>query len=283
MPGYDLHAHTTRSDGTLAPSAVVQLAAERDLEGLAITDHDTFAGLDEAAGAASAAGVAFVPGIEFSAEFDGASLHILGYWVDPSNGPVQQELKRLTDTRLRRGEMMIEKLQALGHAISFERVREIAGGGTIARPHVATAMVEAGIVETEKEAFDRFISDDGIAYVPKHALAPIEALELIRAAGGACVLAHPGMWKGQGSVPDELIDEMASGGMAGLEVDHPDHDPEQRAKYRATAERLGLVPTGASDCHGERYGMRLGCDRTPPDLVAELRVRAGERSLPPPS
>jgi hypothetical protein len=283
MPGYDLHAHTTRSDGTLAPAEVAQLAAERGLEGLAITDHDTFAGLDEAAAAASAVGVAFVPGIEFSAEFDRASLHILGYWVDPANGPVREELKRLTDTRFRRGEMMIEKLRELGYEISFERVREIAGGETIARPHVATAMVEAGIVGTETEAFDRFISDDGIAYVPKHALAPLDALELIRAAGGACVLAHPGMWKGQGSVPDDLIERMAAGGMAGLEVDHPDHDPEQRAKYRALAEGLGLVPTGASDCHGERYGTRLGCDRTSPHLVEELRRRAGERSLLPPS
>jgi predicted metal-dependent phosphoesterase TrpH len=283
MPGYDLHAHTTRSDGTLAPAAVARLAAERGLEGLAITDHDTFAGLDEGATAAAAAGLAFVPGIEFSAEFDGASLHILGYWVDAANDAVRQELKRLTDTRFRRGEMMIEKLRELGYEISFERVRKIAGGETIARPHVATAMVESGIVATEKEAFDRFISDDGIAYVPKHALAPPDALDLIRAAGGACVLAHPGMWKGQGAVPDELIEQMAAGGMAGLEVDHPDHDPEQRERYRALAERLDLVPTGASDCHGERYGTRLGCDRTPSELVDELRRRAGERPFTPPS
>ena len=275
MPGFDLHAHTNRSDGTLAPKEVVKLAVERGLEGIAITDHDTFAGLEEAAAVAAEAGIAFVPGIEFSAEYEGASLHILGYWVDPENGLIRDELKRLTDTRFRRGEMMIEKLQELGYDISFERVRAIAGGETIARPHVATAMVEAGIVETEKDAFDRFISDEGIAYVPKHALAPPDALALIRAAGGACVLAHPGMWKGQGSVPDELIEQMASGGMSGLEVDHPDHDAEQRVKYRALAGRLGLVATGASDCHGERYGVRLGCDTTPSDRVDELRRRAG--------
>jgi predicted metal-dependent phosphoesterase TrpH len=283
MPGYDLHVHTTRSDGTLAPEEVARLAVERDLEGIALTDHDTFSGLEEMASAAAEAGIDLVPGIEFSAEFDGASLHILGYWVDPANEAVKRELQRLTDTRFRRGEMMIEKLRELGYEISFERVREIAGGETIARPHVATAMVEAGIVATEKEAFDRFISDDGIAYVPKHALAPPDALDLIRAAGGACVLAHPGMWKGQGAVPDELIEQMAAGGMAGLEVDHPDHDQEQRETYRALAERLDLVPTGASDCHGERYGTRLGCDRTPPELVAELRRRAGERSPMPPA
>jgi hypothetical protein len=283
MPGYDLHVHTTRSDGTLAPADAVRLAAERDLEGIAMTDHDTFAGLDEGAAAATEAGIAFIPGIEFSAEYDGASLHILGYWVDPENEPVRRELTRLTDTRFRRGEMMVEKLRELGYEISFERVREIAGGDTIARPHVAAAMVEAGIVPTEKEAFERFISDDGIAYVPKHALAPLDALALIRAAGGACVLAHPGMWKGQGSVPDELIEQMAAGGMAGLEVEHPDHDGDQRARYRAIAQRLALVATGASDCHGERYGTRLGCERTPVELVDELRRRAGERTAAPPS
>ena len=154
-------------------------------------------------------------------------------------------------------------------------MREIAGDDLIARPHVAQAMVEAGIVTTETQAFDDFISDGGVAYVPKHALGPGAALDLIRAAGGACVLAHPGMWKGSGSVPDDLIEEMAAGGMAGLEVEHPDHDEAQRARYRAVAERLELVPTGASDCHGARYDYRLGVETTPRELVDELRRRAG--------
>jgi predicted metal-dependent phosphoesterase TrpH len=139
-------------------------------------------------------------------------------------------------------------------------------------------MVEAGIVQTEKEAFDRYIADGGIAYVPKHALHPVDALRLIGDAGGACVLAHPAMWKGSGAVPDELIEEMAAQGMAGLEVDHPDHDPASRARYREMAERLDLVPTGASDCHGARYDFRLGCESTPAELVDELRRRAGRMS-----
>jgi 3',5'-nucleoside bisphosphate phosphatase len=273
--GYDLHTHSDRSDGTLTPAEVVALAARRDVAGLALTDHDTFEGLDEAARAAQGHGLEFVPGIEFSAEYEGASLHILGYWVDPDDDAVNRELDRLTATRLRRGELIVEKLQELGYAISFDRVRELAGGQTIARPHIAQAMVEAGVVATEKEAFDRFISDDGLAYVPKHALEPMEALRLIGAAGGACVLAHPGMWKGNGSVPDELIDRMAGGGMVGLEVWHPDHDPQMRAKYAATAERLGLVPTSASDCHGERFGFRMGSERTDAETFEELRGRAG--------
>lgn len=273
--GFDLHAHSNRSDGTLPPSEVVALAARRELAGVALTDHDTFDGLAEATETAEGIGVDLVPGIEFSAEYDGASLHILGYWVDADDEAVNAELDRLTATRYRRGELIVEKLRELGYDVSFERVRALAGGETIARPHVAQAMVEAGIVATEKEAFDRFISDDGLAYVPKHALEPMAALRLIRDAGGVCVLAHPGMWKGSGSVPDELIERMAEGGMVGLEVWHPDHDDAMRAKYAALANRLALIPTSGSDCHGERYGYRLGTERADAETYLELRRRAG--------
>jgi predicted metal-dependent phosphoesterase TrpH len=270
---FDLHTHSTFSDGTQTPTENVRLAVERGVTGLGVTDHDTTEGLAEATVAATAVDLEVVPGIEFSAEYEGASLHVLAYWIDPDNGPLREELKRLTDTRFRRGELMVEKLQQLGYDLSFERVRAIAGDDLIARPHVAEAMVEAGIVPNEKEAFNRFISDGGIAYVPKHALHPLDALRLIGAAGGVCVLAHPGMWKGEGSVPDELIEAMAEGGMAGIEVDHPDHDDTQRAHYRELAQRLDLVPTGASDCHGARYDFRLGSERTPAELVDELRRR----------
>jgi predicted metal-dependent phosphoesterase TrpH len=217
MPGFDLHSHSNRSDGTLRPAEVMMLASQRELAGVALTDHDTFDGLEEAAAAADELGLDFVPGIEFSAEYDGA----------------------------------------------------------IARPHIAQAMVEAGIVAEEKEAFDRYISDDGLAYVPKHALPPMEALRLIGEAGGVCVLAHPGMWRGSDSVPDELIERMAAGGMVGLEVRHPDHDEAMRATYAAMAERLDLVATAASDCHGERYGFRMGEERTDAETFAELKRRAG--------
>jgi predicted metal-dependent phosphoesterase TrpH len=274
MTGIDLHTHSVESDGTNTVAENVRLAAERGVDGIAVTDHDTTAGYAEAGAAADAAGIAWIPGIEFSAEHDGASLHVLAYWADPANARLSEELQKLNDTRLRRGELMVEKLQALGYDVSFERVRAIAGDALIARPHIAQAMVEAGIVATEKEAFDRFISDDGVAYVPKHALEPLAALALIRDAGGVCVLAHPAMWKGSGAVPDALIEEMAAAGMGGLEVDHPDQDDAQRAHYRAMAQRLDLVPTGGSDCHGARYGYRLGAETTPPELVDELRRRA---------
>jgi predicted metal-dependent phosphoesterase TrpH len=275
MPGYDLHTHSTVSDGTATPAENVALARARGLEGIAVTDHDTIDGCGEALAAASDSALRIVPGGELSAEHEGASLHVLGYWVDPVHEGLRAELRRLHDTRFRRGEMIVEKLQALGHDISFERVRRIAGDDLIARPHIAQAMVETGIVATERDAFDSYISDDGPAYVPKHALAPLDALSLIRVAGGACVLAHPGMWRGADSVPDVLIEEMAAGGMAGIEVDHPDQDEEQRARYRVMAERLSLVATGASDCHGARYDFRLGSETTPSELVDELRRRAG--------
>ena len=275
MPGYDLHSHSDRSDGTLSPTEEMRLAASRDLTGVALTDHDTFEGLEEAAAAAEELGLDFVPGIEFSAEHDGASLHILGYWVDPADPDVDAELLRLTATRDRRGELIVDRLRELGFDITIERVRELAGGQAIARPHIAAAMVEAGIVTEEKEAFERYISDDGLAYVPKHALAPLDALRLIAAAGGVCVLAHPGMWRGTDTVPDALIEEMAAGGMVGVEVHHPDHDDVMRAKYAAIAERLGLVPLSSSDCHGDRFGRRMGQERTDADTFAELQRRAG--------
>jgi predicted metal-dependent phosphoesterase TrpH len=276
MPGIDLHAHSNRSDGTFEPAEVVRLAAERGLDVIALTDHDTTDGLAEALATGAGVGVEVVPGVEFSAEYERTSVHVLCYWMDASDPEFQAELQRLRDDRFRRGELMVEKLQELGFDVSFERVREIAGGENIVRPHVAQAMVEAGIVATEKEAFDEWIADGRPAHVGKHALDPVDAVGLIRSAGGVCVLAHPGMWGDASSVPQGLIEAMAAAGMGGLEVDHPDHDEDKRAHYRALAERLGLVPTGGSDCHGDRYEpVRLGSSLCDPESFTALRELAG--------
>jgi predicted metal-dependent phosphoesterase TrpH len=273
MPGIDLHTHTDRSDGTFTPSELVRRAAGLGLDVVAVTDHDTTEGLAEARATGEEVGVEVVPGVEFSAEHDGTSVHVLCYWMDVEDADLQAELGRLRDDRFRRGELMVGRLNELGMPVSFERVREIAGGGNIVRPHVAQAMVEAGVVGSEGEAFERWIADGKPAHVPKHALEPLDALALIRAAGGLCVLAHPGMWGDQTEVPVELIESMAGAGMAGLEVDHTDHTSEQRARYRALAERLGLVPTGGSDCHGTRYDpIRLGTSRCAPESFASLRA-----------
>jgi predicted metal-dependent phosphoesterase TrpH len=275
MPGIDLHTHSNRSDGTFTPAEVVRRAHDLGLEVVALTDHDTTAGLDEAIAMGLELGVEVVPGVEFSAEYDRTSVHVLCYWPDVDQPELQAELQRLRDDRFRRGERMVEKLQALGFEISFERVAQIAGGGNIVRPHVAQAMVEAGIVDTERDAFDLYIADGKPAHVPKHALDPVDAVRLILDAGGICVLAHPGMWGDQTSVPEELIERMAAAGMQGLEVDHTDHDEDKRAHYGKLALRLGVIPTGGSDCHGDRYDpIRLGTSVCPAASFAELRSLA---------
>jgi 3',5'-nucleoside bisphosphate phosphatase len=276
MSRIDLHTHTDRSDGTFAPAELVRLAAERDIDVIAITDHDTTEALEEAMTAGTGDGVDVVPGVELSAEHDGRSVHVLAYWFDVGNRPLQDELRRLRDQRLHRGELMVERLAELGVPVSIERVLEIARGGNVVRPHVAQALVEAGHVASEEEAFDVWIGDDGPANVAKHALAPIESVRLIRQAGGAAVVAHPGMWDGEAPLPRALIEQMADAGLAGLEVEHTDHSPEQRERYRALAEELGLVPTGGSDCHGTRYDpIRLGGALCAPEAFAALRGRTG--------
>lgn len=275
MPRIDLHTHSNRSDGTFEPAEVVRLAAERALDVVALTDHDTTDGLAEALATGSVVGVEVVPGVEFSAEFEGNSVHVLCYWMDPQDPALQLELRRLREDRFRRGELMVGKLQELGLPVAFQRVRAIAGDATIVRPHIAQAMVEAGVVATEKEAFERYIGDGGPAHVAKHALDPVNAVALIDGAGGVCALAHPGMWGDQSSVPVELIERMAAAGMRGLEVDHPDHTPEKREHYRTLAAELGLIATGGSDCHGTRYDpVRLGTSLCEPEAFAALRALA---------
>jgi 3',5'-nucleoside bisphosphate phosphatase len=275
MPRIDLHTHSNRSDGTFEPDEVVRLAAERALDVVALTDHDTTDGLAEALATGSVVGVEVVPGVEFSAEFEGNSVHVLCYWMDPRDAALQLELRRLREDRFRRGEQMVGKLQELGLPVAFQRVRAIAGDATIVRPHIAQAMVEAGVVATEKEAFERYIGDGGPAHVAKHALDPVNAVALIDGAGGVCALAHPGMWGDQSSVPVELIERMAAAGMRGLEVDHPDHTPEMRERYRTLAGELGLIATGGSDCHGTRYDpVRLGTSLCDPEAFAALRALA---------
>ena len=278
MPGIDLHVHTMFSDGTFTPRHAVGLARERGLSTIAVTDHDTVNGLEEAASAGDEIGVEIVPGIEFSALYQGDGVHVLCYFMDPEDAELAAELRRLRDDRYARGDRMVAKLQALGYPITFERVREIAEGGNIVRPHVVQALVEAGVVPTLKDAFsDELIGSGGKAYVEKHALDPLDALRLIHGAGGVCVLAHPGTFRETKPVPGALIDELADAGLDGIEASHPEHTPEVEASYIATAERLGLIWTGSSDCHGDRYDpVRLGMRTTPPEQFERVKARAAE-------
>jgi len=278
VAGIDLHTHSIHSDGTFTPQELVAAARERGLDSLGLTDHDTTNGLAEAARAGAQLGVEVVPGVEFSTVYKGEGVHILCYYMDPSHPGLAAELARLQDDRFNRGKRMVARLQELGYAISFERVRQIAQGGNVVRPHVAQALVEAGVVRTIKDAFsDQLIGSGGQAYVEKHALHPVEALRLIHGAGGACVLAHPGTWRETKPVPESLIGELAEAGLDGIEAFHPEHTPEVEAGYVATARSLGLLWTGSSDCHGTRYDpIRLGTRTTPPEQFARLRIRAAE-------
>ena len=273
----DLHTHTVFSDGTFRPAETVALALERGLTAISISDHDSTEGLPEAFEAADGTGLEIVPGVEFSTVHDGRGIHMLAYWMDVEDGEFQAELTRLRDDRYRRGERMVEKLIELGYPVSFERVSEIAEGKNIVRPHIAQALVEAGVIPTIEDAFTpELIKDGGRAYVEKHALDPVDALHLIKRAGGIGVIAHPGLHREGLGVPDQLIERLAEAGLDGIEAAHSDHTPEAEARYRSMAQRLGVVATGSSDCHGTRYDpVRLGSVTTDPESFARLKDRRG--------
>lgn len=270
---FDLHTHSTCSDGTLAPAAVVARAVGTGLAGLALTDHDTTTGWREAAAACARHGLRFVPGIELSTEVDGRSVHLLGYWVDGDDPALVAECGRLRDERARRAAETVERLAALGVSIHLERVAAIAGDAPIGRPHVAAALVEAGAVPDLAAAFDRYLADGGPAYVPKRALAPVDGLALIRGAGGVGVLAHPGL-PGRGRpITEDLISALARAGLAGLEVEHPGHEPAVRACLQEMAVAAGLLVTGASDFHGDDGDVTIGACATDAATVAALQER----------
>ena len=275
----DLHAHTRFSDGTFTPAESVALARERGLTVLSISDHDSTEGVAEAVEAADGTGLEIVPGVEFSTVRDGHGMHVLAYWAD-ADDEFQEELSRLRDDRFWRGQQMVKKLQDLGYPIRFERVEEIAGSKNIVRPHIAQALVEAGVVETVDAAFtDDLIKDGGRAYVEKHALDPVDAIRLIKRAGGVAVVAHPGLHREGLGVPDEVLEEMIDAGLDGIECDHPDHEPEAAERYRRIARDRGLVVTGSSDDHGTRYDPpRLGSVTTDPAEFARLKELASSTS-----
>jgi len=229
----DLHAHSTASDGTDVPSLVVSRAAAAGLDVLALTDHDTVAGHAEAA-AALPPGLTLVPGAEISCVWQDSSLHLLGYLFDPASPELARELDLLRTDRDRRAREMVARLNALGVDVTYERVAELAAGGSVGRPHVARAMVEAGVVADVPGAFtDEWIGAHGRAYVEKYALDPVRAVRLVDGAGGVAVFAHPGAAKRGRSFGPEVVEMLAAAGLAGVEVDHPDHDAATRDTFRA--------------------------------------------------
>jgi len=264
----DLHAHSTASDGTTPPAELPRLAAEAGLTVLALTDHDTFAGL---AAASAASDIELVPGVEISCRLDDAEVHLLGLFVDPEHAPLAAELELIRTDRTRRAVRMVERCRELGAPITQEQVETIAAGAPLGRPHIAAALAAVGI----SDAFTSdWIADGGRADVPKHVLSTVDAIGLVRAAGGVAVLAHPRSVKRRAEVSDAQLAALASAGLAGVEADHPEQPPEVRARLREVATDLGLLVTGSSDFHGDRKPVRLGECTTSPEVLAALRETA---------
>jgi len=273
----DLHSHSTVSDGTDPPAEVMRRARAAGLDVIALTDHDTMAGHDEARRALPP-GLALVPGMELSCRLDGHSVHLLAYHADPAHAGLAEQLHAITTDRLRRGRDMVARLRELGVDVTWEQVAAIAGDGVVGRPHIARAMVAAGAIASPEEAFTpEWIGAGGRAYVSRYALDPERAIRLVASAGGVTVLAHPGAPARGWTIGDEAVDRLAKAGLGGLEVAHPDHDHAQRLRLAALAAGLGLVASGGSDDHGRLTGHRLGCETIAPAEYERLMSEAGGR------
>jgi len=257
----DLHVHSSASDGTDPPAEVIRRAAAAGLDVVALTDHDTSAGIG-AARRALPPGLTLVPGMELSCLLDGSSLHMLAYLFDPRDQALSAETELIRDDRIHRARAMVARLQELGAPVTWEKVTTIADGAVVGRPHIARAMAEAGVVATPADAFTSdWIADGGRAHVGRYAPDPERAIALVRAAGGVPVLAHP---RSPGyEIGDEVIARLAAAGLAGLEVFHRDHDDSERSRLAALASALGLAATGGSDDHGSFNDAGLGAETTP--------------------
>ncbi|MER7910474.1 PHP domain-containing protein [Streptomyces sp. NPDC096068] len=270
----DLHTHSTASDGTDSPAELVRNAAAAGLDVVALTDHDTTRGHAEAI-AALPEGLTLVTGAELSCRVDGIGLHMLAYLFDPEEPALLAERELVRDDRVPRARAMVGKLRDLGVPVTWERVARIAGDGSVGRPHVAEALVELGVVPDVSAAFTpEWLADGGRAYVGKHELDPVEAIRLVKAAGGVTVFAHPLAVKRGQVLPEAAIARLAEAGLDGIEVDHMDHDEATRARLRGLAKELGLLTTGSSDYHGSRKTCRLGEYTTDPEIYGEITRRA---------
>jgi len=273
----DLHTHSTASDGTDTPAELVRHAAAAGLDVVALTDHDTVGGYAEARAALAEvrSPLTLVTGAELSCRVGGISMHMLAYLFDPAEPELDRERELVRDDREPRARAMVRKLQELGVPVTWERVAAIAGGGSVGRPHIATAMVELGVVGSVPDAFtSEWLANDGRAYAPKHELDPFDAVRLVKGAGGVTVFAHPGAHKRGETVPDAVIAELAAAGLDGIEVDHVDHDEPTRVRLRGLAGELGLLATGSSDYHGSRKTVALGACTTDPEVYREIARRA---------
>jgi predicted metal-dependent phosphoesterase TrpH len=277
MAEVDLHLHTTESDGRLTPAELVALTIQQGLRVIAITDHDTTDGLDPAWKAAMAyPQLTVIEGIELSTDIPGNEIHVLGYYIDHRDMSFQLLLQQFRESRVNRAQDMAEKLSKLGMPIEWDRVKEIAGQGSIGRPHIAEAMLEKGYISYFHEAFEKYIGRNGPAYVEREKQIPEAAVQLIGDVGGVAVLAHPA----QVDDLDSVLPRLKAAGLKGMEVHYAQYDETTVARLAALAERYDLLPCGGSDYHaigtpGEHLPGKAG----PPLWVAEeLRDLAMEQS-----
>jgi predicted metal-dependent phosphoesterase TrpH len=270
----DLHAHSSASDGTESPADLMRAAAAAGLDVIALTDHDTTSGWTDAAESLSS-GLRLVQGAEISCAHGGVSLHLLAYLFDPTHAGLAEEMSMAFDDRVPRAKGIVAKLAEDGHPITWQHVMDqLEPGATVGRPHIADALVAAGIVADRKAAFDDLLHNGSPYFVDHYAVDPIRAVGLVRAAGGVPVFAHPAASHRGRTVDDSVIVELAAAGLAGVEVDHRDNPPEARERLRGLAADLGLLVTGASDYHGSGKPNRLGEHTTDPEVLDALLSQA---------
>ncbi len=269
----DLHTHSTASDGTEPPAVVVEQGARAGLTAMALTDHDTTLGWDEAAEASLRTGLVLVRGIEVSCSRRGQSVHLLAYLPDPTDRALCAELERARTSRDTRLERMVGLMAADGIPVDIEAVLDqVEDGATAGRPHIADALVAGGIVDHRDEAFARWLGNDSPYYVSHYAPDPVEAVGLVRRAGGVAVVAHAHSATRGRVLSDSLLEEMAAAGMAGIEARHRDHAPESVRHLTDLAGALGLITTGSSDYHGQGKRNRLGENTTSPEALETIEA-----------
>lgn len=280
MSRIDLHLHTTYSDGSLPPAEVLALAHKAGVTALAITDHDITDGIPEAMQAGAELGIEVIPGIEISSQWEDGELHILGYFLDWKDPTLNQQLAGLRASRHRRNPLMVQKLNELGLALTYEEVRALAGTDSVGRPHIARVLMEKGYVQSAKEAFDRYLGNGKAAHVRRELPEPVEAIGWIRAAKGIPVLAHPTWVRLDETSLLKLCGTLKAAGLMGIEVHYSTHKRAQTAEYLNIAKRLDLLVTGGSDFHGLTkpdidVGLGRGGLKVSSKLLEPLRAAAG--------
>jgi len=272
----DLHTHSLLSDGTDTPTELVRKADEIGLDVIALTDHDTFDGLDAAVAEGDRLGVGVVRGMELSCSRRGNSVHVLAYGADPASPGLSAEMAQVRDGRLGRLTGVLAKLAALGVPVSeAEVMAQVGSSPSVGRPHIADALIKAGHVRDRQEAFDLFLADGGPAHVPRYTIEVERGIDLIHQAGGLAVIAHPWGRGREHVLPENVLEALTRDHqLDGVEVDHQDHDVEIRQRLRTLADSLGLLVTGSSDYHGTgKLDHDLGCNTTDPGVFAEIQRR----------